>query len=211
MIGDWAVEKSLNRQIPNTGPENSVWYIGEFMLSLNLARIRTAQERFEFVYEPGAFPDKGESFGVVAPITLAFDIYKDKDQFRLVGGVQTNLELMCSRCLEPFTLPVDASFDLRYHPHALNTGEGEREVEEDDLTTAFYENTTATAEFQKASGILSGLWEKVRDRPDEFLDRTTIDTEGIDTAVRDFIAGMTDRYAIRLFEQLFIPKPWSID
>ena len=49
---------------------------------------------------------------------------------------------MCSRCLEPFTLPVDASFDLRYHPHALNTGEGEREVEEDDLTTAFYENET---------------------------------------------------------------------
>jgi len=113
------------------------------MLSLNLARILTAQERFEFVYEPEAFPEKGDSFGVVAPITLAFDIYKDKDQFRLVGGVQTNLELMCSRCLEPFTLPVDASFDLRYHPHALNTGEGEREVEEDDLTTAFYENETS--------------------------------------------------------------------
>ena len=32
------------------------------------------------------------------------------------------------------------SFDLRYQPHALNTGEGEREIEEDDLTTAFYEN-----------------------------------------------------------------------
>jgi dGTPase len=79
------------------------------------------------------------------------------------------------------------------------------------LFEAVYENTMATAEFQKASGILSGLWEKVRDRPDEFLDRTTIDTEGIDTAVRDFIAGMTDRYAIRLFEQLFIPKPWSIE
>jgi dGTPase len=79
------------------------------------------------------------------------------------------------------------------------------------LFEAVYENTTATVEFQKASGILSGLWEKVRDRHDEFLDRTTIDTEGIDTAVRDFIAGMTDRYAIRLFEQLFIPKPWSID
>jgi DUF177 domain-containing protein len=127
-------------QIPNTRPQNSVWYIGEFMLSLNLARIRTAQERFEYVYQPEAFPDKGESFGVVAPITLAFDIFKDKDQFRLVGGVQTTLELMCSRCLDPFTLPIDASFDLRYHPHVLNNGEGEREVEEDDLTTAFYEN-----------------------------------------------------------------------
>jgi hypothetical protein len=27
-------------------------------------------------------------------------------------------------------------------------------------------------------------------------------------AAQDFLAGMTDRYAVRLFEQLFIPKPW---
>ncbi len=73
-------------------------------------------------------------------MSLAFDIYKDKDQFRLAGRVETTLELPCSRCLEPFTLPVDAPFDLRYQPHSHNTGEGEREIEEDDLTTAFYEN-----------------------------------------------------------------------
>jgi uncharacterized protein len=42
--------------------------------------------------------------------------------------------------VEPFTLPVAAEFDLRYQPHTANVGEGEREVEEDDLTTAFYEN-----------------------------------------------------------------------
>jgi dGTPase len=79
------------------------------------------------------------------------------------------------------------------------------------LFEAVYENTIATMEFKKASGILSGLWEKVREKPDEFLDRTTIETEGIDAATRDFIAGMTDRYAVRLFEQLYIPKPWAID
>jgi len=25
---------------------------------------------------------------------------------------------------------------------------------------------------------------------------------------QDFLAGMTDRYAVALYEQLFIPKPW---
>src|SRR5204863_5454342 len=79
---------------------------------------------------------------VVAPVKLAFDIYKDKDQFRLVGSVETMLELPCSRCLEAFKSPVDSSFDLRYQSHARNSGEGEREIEEDDLTTAFYENET---------------------------------------------------------------------
>ena len=83
---------------------------------------------------------RSEDFRVVAPVSLAFDIFKDKQQFRLVGRVQTTLELPCGRCLEPFTTPVDQSFDLRYHPHALNTGEGEQEIEDDDLTTAFYEN-----------------------------------------------------------------------
>ena len=79
------------------------------------------------------------------------------------------------------------------------------------LFDAVYENTIATAEFRKASDILSGLWGKVRERPDEFLDRATIERDGLDAATRDFIAGMTDRYAIRLFEQLFIPKPWAIE
>jgi dGTPase len=79
------------------------------------------------------------------------------------------------------------------------------------LFEAVYENTTATAEFKKASDVLSGLWEKVRERPAEFLDQGTVDSEGLDAATRDFIAGMTDRYAVRLFEQLYIPKPWAID
>jgi len=79
------------------------------------------------------------------------------------------------------------------------------------LFDAVYENTIATAEFRKVTDILSGLWDKVRERPDEFLDRRTIENEGLDAATRDFVAGMTDRYAIRLFEQLFIPKPWAIE
>ncbi len=76
------------------------------------------------------------------------------------------------------------------------------------LFEAVYENEVATAEFKKAAGILGGLWEKVQERAGEFLDRKTIDGEGLDAATRDFIAGMTDRYAINLYEQLFIPKPW---
>jgi uncharacterized protein len=112
------------------------------MLSLNLAKIRDAHERFEQVYRPEQLAVSDDAFRVAAPVNLAFDIHKDKDQFRLAGSVKTTLELPCSRCLEPFTWPVDSSFDLRYQPHARNTGEGEREIEEDDLTTAFYENDT---------------------------------------------------------------------
>jgi DUF177 domain-containing protein len=110
------------------------------MLSLDLAKIRAQQERFEQVYAPGACAGSGEDFSVAAPVVLAFDIHKDKDRFRLVGRVRTTLELPCSRCAEPFKSPVDATFDLRYLPRSHNVGEGEREVEEDDLSTSFYED-----------------------------------------------------------------------
>jgi uncharacterized protein len=109
------------------------------MLSLDLRKIKTPHERFEQTYAPEQL-GASEGFTVVAPTALTFEIFKDNEQFRLVGGVNTALELSCGRCLEPFAMPVDQRFDLRYQPHARNTGEGEREIEEDDLTTAFYEN-----------------------------------------------------------------------
>ncbi len=76
------------------------------------------------------------------------------------------------------------------------------------LFATVYENRLSTAEFKKAAGILGGLWEKVHDAPETFLDGRTLRAEGVDAAARDFLAGMTDRYAVALFEHLFIPKPW---
>jgi dGTPase len=76
------------------------------------------------------------------------------------------------------------------------------------LFEAVYENQVATAEFAKAEGILGGLWERVRRQPEEFLDADTLAVDGLDVATQDFIAGMTDRYAVSLYERLYIPKPW---
>ncbi len=77
------------------------------------------------------------------------------------------------------------------------------------LFEAVYENDAATAEFGKAAGILGGIWEKVRQRPELYLDTRTVELEGLDVAAQDFVAGMTDRYAVSLYEELFVPKPWA--
>lgn len=34
------------------------------------------------------------------------------------------------------------------------------------------------------------------------------DEEGADRAVCDYIAGMTDHFAVQMYEDLFIPKSW---
>lgn len=77
------------------------------------------------------------------------------------------------------------------------------------LFDAVYENDEATAEFKKAYGILSGLWDKVHETPEHFLDHQTLERDGLDVAAKDFLAGMTDRFAIGLFKELFVPRPWG--
>jgi dGTPase len=61
-------------------------------------------------------------------------------------------------------------------------------------------------EFEKAQRILTALFEYVTAHPDEFLD--TKSEEPVERLAIDFIAGMTDRYAMNLYTRLFLPKPW---
>jgi uncharacterized protein len=105
---------------------------------LDLTRYRQPVGRFERIFQPSEVGDESDVYRVVAPVHLAFDIHKDRDRFRLEGRVRTELELPCSRCLEPFRLAVDAPFDMRYLPAVEVAAEREREVAEEDLETSYY-------------------------------------------------------------------------
>lgn len=105
----------------------------------DLNKLHGAREHIERTFQPSAFDPQDDEYRVAAPVELEMDVQKvGEDAFAVSGRVRTRLEVNCSRCLEPFDVPVDAAFDLRYVPQAENAGEGEREVGEDDLTTAFY-------------------------------------------------------------------------
>jgi uncharacterized protein len=108
-------------------------------LLLDLSQMRGARDRVDRTIDPSALPTAAdEGFRVQAPVHLVFDVLKDGVQFHLVGRVQSALALTCGRCLGEIALPVDLPFDLLYLPHAQNAGEGELEVEDDDMTTAYY-------------------------------------------------------------------------
>lgn len=106
---------------------------------LDLNKLHGASERVERTIPLSAFAPDDPDYRVAAPVDLVMTVEKaGGDAFRVAGRAQTRLELECGRCLEPFEMPFDAAFDLRYVPQAHNAGEGEREIAEDDLTTAFY-------------------------------------------------------------------------
>lgn len=46
--------------------------------------------------------------------------------------------------------------------------------------------------------------------PEQFLDMKEREGTGIERIVCDYIAGMTDTYAIKKFEEYFIPESWKI-
>ena len=105
---------------------------------LDLSHMRGTRDRFDRTYPASTFETPEHDYTVAQPVTLGFDVFKSNREFRLVGRVSTVLELACGRCLEPFTLAIDLPFDLLYLPHTENKGEGETEIEDDDLETAFY-------------------------------------------------------------------------
>ncbi|HXW07321.1 MAG TPA: DUF177 domain-containing protein [Vicinamibacterales bacterium] len=106
---------------------------------LDLNKLQGQREHVERALPSSAFEPQDDQYRLIAPVELSMDVQKAGDDvFHVTGSFRTRLELDCSRCLEPFELPVEASFDLRYFPQTANAGEGEREIEEEDLTTAYY-------------------------------------------------------------------------
>jgi dGTPase len=61
-------------------------------------------------------------------------------------------------------------------------------------------------EFEKAQNILTALFEYVVAHPEKFLDMKS--EEPVERLAIDFIAGMTDRYALNLYSELFLPRRW---
>ena len=107
-------------------------------MKLDLTRYRQSVSHFARTFQPEEVVSDAGTYSIVAPVELEFDIHKDKDKFRLVGHLRTELELPCSRCLEPYRFSIDTDFDQRYLPASAASTEVEREVQEDDLETSYY-------------------------------------------------------------------------
>lgn len=74
-----------------------------------------------------------------------------------------------------------------------------------------YRNPIAKGEEGKACELVRMLYEFLTENPekipDEYADIAF--EEGIDRAAADYISGMTDRYAITIYKEYFIPESWG--
>lgn len=81
----------------------------------------------------------------------------------------------------------------------------------DFLSERVYHNPEAKGEEARAKDMLRRMFDYFMKYPEKMPEEYLKDeTESTCRHVCDYIAGMTDRYAIRLFEDLFIPKVWKV-
>ncbi|MDR0975322.1 MAG: deoxyguanosinetriphosphate triphosphohydrolase [Ruminococcus sp.] len=79
------------------------------------------------------------------------------------------------------------------------------------LFETVYENSAAKAEEAKAKALIETLFEYYLAHPENMTPEYIIiaETRGIERAVIDYISGMTDRYAMDSFNNLFVPRVWA--
>ena len=77
---------------------------------------------------------------------------------------------------------------------------------------AVYRNPLAKGEEGKAQDMIRRLYEYYAANPDELPSefQTIREREGEQRAVADYIAGMTDSYAVERFSDLFLPAAWTV-
>jgi dGTPase len=83
----------------------------------------------------------------------------------------------------------------------------------DFLYLRVYENPVVHDEFLKAQRILRDLHEWCLEDPGRLAERYGVvprEGEPLERAVTDWLSGMTDRFAIATWEELFVPRPWSL-
>ena len=70
------------------------------------------------------------------------------------------------------------------------------------LTEKMYYNQSVLNKAKKGMLIISKLFELINKKPKKFLNKKHINFNKKERSVCDFIAGMTDRYAINLFNAI---------
>ncbi|HEV8622567.1 MAG TPA: deoxyguanosinetriphosphate triphosphohydrolase [Actinomycetota bacterium] len=80
----------------------------------------------------------------------------------------------------------------------------------DFLFERVYLRDEARSEQDKAIGLVRSLFAHYLDHPDQVPEEYHRAPGDLPTRVADYIAGMTDRYALRVYEQLFLPQGWLL-
>ena len=75
-----------------------------------------------------------------------------------------------------------------------------------------YHNKTAKGEEVKVKDVLGGIFRHYREKPHKLPEdyRRLIEEDGLERVVCDYVSGMTDKFAMAVYSDIFIPVFWQV-
>lgn len=106
---------------------------------------------------------------------------------------------------------IEGSLDKPYIQMTDAAGEG-FDILHNFLFSEIYVTSRAKDEEYKAQGIIETIYKYYTQNPAKMPSEYVgiIQKDGVERAVADYVSSMTDRFAVDLFSNLFIPKSWEI-
>jgi uncharacterized protein len=90
-------------------------------------------------YAPGSIDYHTAEIKQSEPLQVTATAELLDGQIRITGELETKIELVCARCLEPVVEDVNRAFDLFYRPVAKDLKPKEDRLKDDDTEIGFFE------------------------------------------------------------------------
>ena len=124
-----------------------------------------------------------------------------KDAIKVLGATHSDrIECMIKNCVESSLDSSDIKMtgDVKDAMNALRAF----------MFSNVYIGSAAKVEEKKVFSVIEGLYSHYLAHPEE-MTGCDVEKEGLERSVCDYIAGMSDRYAIYVFKEIYIPNSWE--
>src|SRR5258708_17344239 len=108
---------------------------------LDVKELAVHKLRIRKTYVPGSIDFHSAEIKQVEPLEVNATAELLESQIRIEGSLETKIELVCARCLEPVVEDVSRSFDLFSAPLPKEAKPKEDRLKDDDTEIGFYDGS----------------------------------------------------------------------
>ena len=134
------------------------------------------------------------------------DSLKKGDVITTIGGV---VGVVCAVKDDKIVIETSADLDVIMMSEEITDAV---QVFTDFMYSEVYKNPVAKGEESKVGDILLGIWKYYVERPKALPEdyQRIAEADGLERAVTDYVSGMTDKYVVDVYMDLFIPRSWQV-
>ena len=106
---------------------------------LDVKELAVRKVRIRKSYVPGSIDYGSSEVRQAQPLEVTATAELLDGQIHVAGDLETKMEMVCARCLEPVIEEVHKDFDLFYQPLRKSTRHEEERLKDDETEIGFYE------------------------------------------------------------------------